>query len=184
VDVVEREEEERGAAEDLKSVADQDDLAPVEAVGHMAGRQHEDESGKKKREAGIAEVDSAVRDEIDLPGDGERLRLGSDHDHDARKLIAAKIAGLEGRGGSGGGRVGHACFVYTALGALVARVSIRDAIVLLKACGASPYLIDEPILFGGDQSFPLSGRFVGSAAGCCAFAAKRYQASHTTPCQR
>ena len=97
------EEEKRDGAENLNAIADEDDLPSVEAVGNVAGGEDKEESGQKERQAGVAKVDGAVRDEVNLPGDGERLGFGSNDDHDARKLVASEIAGAEG-GGAGSAR--------------------------------------------------------------------------------
>jgi len=41
----------------------------------VSGREQKKQAGKKQREAGIAKIQSAVGNGIDLPGDGHRLRL-------------------------------------------------------------------------------------------------------------
>ncbi len=88
---------ERRLQKRLERVADEDDLAAVEAVGNVAGGQDEEQAGQKEHEAGVAEVDGFVGDGVDLPGDGERLRLRAKDDDDARELIADKVAVRETR---------------------------------------------------------------------------------------
>ena len=82
--------------DDLQAVTDKNDLPPIEAIGYVSGGQQEQQSWKKQRKAGIAEVKGAVGDGVDLPGDGDGLRLRTEDSHDPRELIAAEVAGSEG----------------------------------------------------------------------------------------
>src|ERR1035441_8666614 len=88
--------EQTGSADDLERIADEDDLAAVEAVGDVSRRQEKERAGKKKREAGKAQVEGAVGNGVDLPGDGDRLRLRAEDDGDAGQLVEAEVARGEG----------------------------------------------------------------------------------------
>jgi len=103
---VEAEEEEPAAGDELRGVAEEDDVAAVEAIRGVAGGEHEDGAGKKEGEAGIAEVDGAMGELVDLPGDGDGLRLRAEDGEQPGELVAAKISMAEGRGGETVGK-GH-----------------------------------------------------------------------------
>jgi len=65
----------------------------IEAVGHVPGRQHEEEAGKEERQAGVAQVQRAVGDGVDLPGHRHRLRLRAQDGRHARQLVPPEIPG-------------------------------------------------------------------------------------------
>jgi hypothetical protein len=78
-----RQKKECGGAKNLETVADQDHLAPVEAICNVAGGKEKNQSGQKQRQACIPKVNGAVGDGVYLPGYGYRLRLGSKDSRDA-----------------------------------------------------------------------------------------------------
>ncbi len=83
-------------AHDLEPVAAQDDLAAVESIGHMTGREKEQQTGKEQGQARVAQVEGTVGDRIYLPGYRDRLRLSSQDHGDAGKLITPEIARSKG----------------------------------------------------------------------------------------
>jgi len=85
-------QQQHSSAQDLQSIADQDHLPPVEAIGRVAGRQHKKQSGQKQRQPRIAQVQRPVRDGIYLPGNRHRLSLGAQNDRRARQLVPPEIA--------------------------------------------------------------------------------------------
>ena len=90
-DGMESDPEQGGGGDGLEGVAGEDDGALVVAVGDVAGGQHEEEPGQEQCEAGVAERERGVGDLVDLPGDGDGLRLGAEDDKQPRGLIEAEI---------------------------------------------------------------------------------------------
>src|SRR5579883_199638 len=86
-------EKQRQRAENLERVADNNHLPPVEAVRGVSGGQHKQQSGQKECQPRVSKIERAVRNLINEPRNGERLRLCADNDEHARKLVEAKIAG-------------------------------------------------------------------------------------------
>jgi hypothetical protein len=80
----------------LESVAAQDDLAAVEPVGYMSGREKEEQAGKEQGQSRVAQVERAVGEGIYLPGYRYRLRLRSQDHGYAGKLITPEIARSKG----------------------------------------------------------------------------------------
>ena len=76
----------------MQGVADQNHHAAVVTVSYMAGRQQEQESGQKKGQPGIPQIERAVSDFIHLPSYGHRLRFCAHDDHHPCQLVAAKVA--------------------------------------------------------------------------------------------
>ncbi len=68
----------------MQRVAGEDEQAAVVAVCCMARGQNAEKAGKKERESGEAEHGRAVRELVDLPGDGDGLRLRADDGDKAR----------------------------------------------------------------------------------------------------
>jgi len=67
-------------------------VTPIEAIGNVSRGKKKEESRQEQRQAGVAEVDSAMGNGVDLPGDGHRLSFSSKDGHNTRKLVAAEIA--------------------------------------------------------------------------------------------
>ena len=68
-------------------------MAPVEAIGHVARRQQENEPGQEERQPRVAQVDGAMGNGVHLPRHGDRLRLGAEDHRYARQLISPEITG-------------------------------------------------------------------------------------------
>ncbi len=92
-----REPQQQRRARRLERIAQQHHAPAVKPVGDVAGRQQKKQSRQKQREPGVAQVERAMRDLVDLPGNRKRLRLGPDHNCAARRLVQAKIARLKRR---------------------------------------------------------------------------------------
>ena len=86
----------RGGAYDLQAITDEDDLAAVEAVGDVSRRKEKQESGKKEGQAGVTKVEGAMGNGVDLPGDGDRLRLRTQDYGYTSQLVAPEIARIKG----------------------------------------------------------------------------------------
>ena len=71
------------AGKALKGVASQNDVSPVKSIGDVARREQEEESGKKEGQPRVTEVDGAMRDGVDLPGDGDGLRFSAENGNDS-----------------------------------------------------------------------------------------------------
>ena len=67
-------------------------MTPVEAVGHMACRQQKQQPGQKQRQSRISKIERSMRNGIDLPGDRDCLRLGTQNHSHTRHLISAEVA--------------------------------------------------------------------------------------------
>ncbi len=83
----------RQRAHHLQAIKKQQNPPPVKAVRNVAGNQQEKQTGQKQRQPGIAQVDSAVRDRVNVPGNGHRLRLGAQNGRAAGQLISSKVTG-------------------------------------------------------------------------------------------
>jgi hypothetical protein len=108
VDAGPREAKKHRGTDRLQRVANQDHMTAVEAVGHVAGGQNEDQPRQKQHQPRVAQIDGPVRDLVDLPRHRQRLRLRAHDDDDACELIAEEVAG-EKRGCG----LGHASLCYT-----------------------------------------------------------------------
>ncbi len=105
-----REQEQCRSGKHLQPIANQDDLPPVEAIGHVPSRQQENQPRQKQRQSGKAQIESAVSNGVDLPRDSDRLRFGAQDDHHTRQLISREIAGgkcFHASRGRLGGKVLH-----------------------------------------------------------------------------
>ncbi len=112
--VTERKPEQSEGGERLHGVAGEDDGAAIVAVGDMTGGKNEKDAGQKESEAGIAECEGRVGDLVDLPGDADRLSLGSHDAHEAGSGVETEFARLPRDGGAGGVLIGVAHLSYYA----------------------------------------------------------------------
>ena len=99
-------------ADGLQGIAGEDDAATIIAVGGVAGGEHADEAGEEEGEAGEAKLKGGVGDLVNLPGDGDRLRLGSYDDHEARGLVQTEVARTEGVARTNGRSTVGVCHVF------------------------------------------------------------------------
>jgi hypothetical protein len=67
-------------------------MTAIETVGNVTGGQKKEQPRQKEREPGVAQVNGAMRDGIDLPSHRDGLRLGTQDDGYARKLVSPEIA--------------------------------------------------------------------------------------------
>lgn len=93
---MEGEPEKYAGADCLQAIAQQDDPAAIVAVGSVSGGEHEDKAGEEEREASQSEVECGVRDLVDLPGDGERLRLSANNRQESCALVETEITRTKG----------------------------------------------------------------------------------------
>jgi hypothetical protein len=87
-----RKHQERDCADDLHRVADEYDATAVEAVGDVPGGQEKKQSRQKECEAGVTKIECAMRDGVNLPGDGDGLRFGPEDHGGARQLIPPEVS--------------------------------------------------------------------------------------------
>ena len=88
----EGEPEKHAGAENLKCITNQDDVAPIEAVGHVAAGQYKEEAGQEQRETGVPKIERAVRDLVDLPGNRDGLSFCAHDDQCAGRLIQSEVS--------------------------------------------------------------------------------------------
>ena len=91
-----REQHQPGGAQDLQAVTHQEDLAAIEAVGHVPCGQQKEQARKKERQPGEAQIQRTMSDGVNLPRNGYRLRFGAQDGGDACQLVAPEVAGGKG----------------------------------------------------------------------------------------
>jgi hypothetical protein len=70
-----------------------EDLAPVDAVGHVAAGQREERDGNEDGEADVGEHHRVARQVVQVPADCHRLHLQGEPGEEAARQVAAKVAG-------------------------------------------------------------------------------------------
>jgi len=87
-------------------VANDDDVPALEAIGHVASGEREQDRRRKLREANVPEAHRAARERVDLPADGDTLHLHGHRREQHRQRIEPEVAELERAAGTGAKRVG------------------------------------------------------------------------------
>ena len=89
---MQRKPHQRQRASACSRITDQDDPAPVVAVGHVARGQHEEDSRREQRQPGQAQIQRRMRDLVHLPGHRDRLRLRAQNHQQPRRLVEPEVA--------------------------------------------------------------------------------------------
>ena len=103
-----RDHQQKPRAERVSRIARPQHLAPVEAVGRMAGNQKQQNARKKLRQPHEPQVERALGDVINLPSHRNRLHFDRGHNEEARNLKQHEVRMRKGDASSSGvGGGGH-----------------------------------------------------------------------------